>query len=177
MKFLISARKYLLCGASLITPGLIDLAVDNIRLSVVGRFPCASWPIFRAQRIDHLESSWLFERRDDARRDTSHVARNGPRHGREFYRKPISAFPSTIRSSVRSTYLHGYGVLFEIALSRIMQYFSFYRERRKGRHVREAVEGNDHVDLLIYDRYCSPWISTIPEFGPTQTAASSIISS
>lgn len=138
MKFLISERK--------ISP--LRSILDNARinkshrgLSVVGRVPCASWPIFRARGIDQLESSRLFERRCETRRDASHVARNGPRHGREFYRKPISAFPSIIRSSVRSTYLHGYGVLFEIALSRIMQYFSFYRGRRKGRHVREAVEG------------------------------------
>lgn len=91
-------------------------------------------------------------RRDEARRDASHVARNGPRHGGEFYRKPISAFPSTIRSSVRSTYLHGYGVLFEIALSRIMQYFNFYRGRRKGRHVREAPRG----ETRSRERSCGP---------------------
>lgn len=137
-----------------------DSAVNNIRPSLADFLSQSDLPTSVCAK-----STVLFERR--AAR-SSRGARQNEKTSRiffvmdstprqNFYRKPISAFPSTVRSFDLPAMPRATRVLFEIALSRIMHYFSSYRTSKK-RHVRgteKAIRGTIIVMDRTIDKMCA----------------------
>lgn len=145
MKFLILAK--IISGISdnaRINVQVTDSAVDNIRPSLADFLSHPDLPSV------HTKSAVLFESRSPLEAKQNEKA---PRifpvmdHATvEFLSKTDIRIP--FDRSFDLPACHGHRVLFEIALSRIMQYFNSYRTS-KGRHVRGTEKGdpgNDHRD-------------------------------
>lgn len=146
MKFLILAK--IISGISdnaRINVQVTDSAVDNIRPSLADFLSHPDLPSV------HTKSAVLFESRSPLEaRQNEKAPRIFPvmdHATAEFLSKTDIRIPFD-RSFVRSFDLpacHGHRVLFEIALSRIMQYFSSYRTS-KGRHMRGTEKGDPGND-------------------------------